>query len=312
MNIIFMGTPAFALKPLQEIKNAGHNVCAVVCQVDKVNSRGNKIEYCPTKKWAQENGVSVFQFEKLKNANLSILVSLKADVIITCAYGQILPQSVIDMCPYGVINIHSSLLPKHRGASPVSACLLAGDNISGVTIMQTSIGMDDGDILYQEQIDILEDDNSITVSNKLSELGAKCIVKVLKDLQYYRQNAVKQDESQVSFSKKITKQDAKINFKNDAKIVINAIKAYALNPTAYFMYDNKRFKVYNAKIVEFKVSSQVVGGEVLACDKINGLVIASGDKKAIKITQIQAPNSKIMDIKQFINGNKFFVGEECY
>ena len=311
MNIIYMGTPAFSLKPLQALKEAGHNICAVVCQVDKVNSRGNKIEFCPTKKWALENGVQVFQFEKLRDADLTDLINLKADVIITCAYGQILPQSVIDMCKYGVLNIHSSLLPKHRGASPVSACFLAGDSVSGITIMQTSIGMDDGDILYQKSIEIQPEDNSITLSQKLSELGADCICTVLKDLKNYRQKALKQNEKLVSFSKKITKQDAEINFKNDAEIVIRAIKAYALNPTAHFMYNQKRYKVYNAQIVEFKVSSQVKGGEVLACDKINGLIIASGDKKAISITQIQAPNGKMMPIKDFVNGNKFYVGEVC-
>ena len=312
MNIIYMGTPAFSLLPLQAISEAGHNICGVVCQVDKANARGNKIEFCPTKKWALENGVQVFQFEKLKNADLTELQNLKADVIITCAYGQILPQSVIDMCKYGVINIHSSLLPKYRGASPVSACLLAGDLVSGITIMQTSIGMDDGDILYQEQIELDKRENSITLSNKLSELGAKCICKVLANFNYYRKNAKKQDESLVSFSKKITKQDAQINFKNDAITVINSIKAYALNPTAYFMYNNKRFKVYNAELTDFKVSSQVKGGEVLACDKSNGLIIASGDKKAISILEIQAPNGKVMQIKNFINGNKFYVGEVCY
>lgn len=312
MKIIFMGTPAFALEPLKALYNTGHKICAVVCQVDKVNARGNKIEYCPTKKWALELGVPVFQYPKLKQADLTDLIKLKADIIITCAYGQILPQNVIDMCKYGVINIHSSLLPKFRGASPVSACLLAGENKTGITIMQTNIGMDDGDMLYQEEIFVEKQDNSITLSNKLSELGAKCIVKVLENFAFYRQNAVKQDETLVSFSKKITKQDAQINFKNDAKIIIRAIKAYALNPTAYFMYNNKRYKVYNAELTTFKVSNQVKGGEVLACDKVNGLIIASGDKKAISITQIQAPNGKMLNIKDFINGNKFYVGEVCY
>ena len=311
MNIIYMGTPEFSVKPLQALYDAGHKIVGVVCQPDKINSRGNKIDFCPTKKWAINANVPVFQFEKLKEVNLDSLIALNADVIITCAYGKILPQTIIDMCKYGVINIHSSLLPKYRGASPVSACLLGGDDITGITIMQTNIGMDDGDIFYQESIVVEKEDNSITLANKLSELGAKCIVKVLANFTFYRQNALKQDESKVSFSKKISKQYAKINFNNSAENIIRAIKAYALNPTSFFIYNDKRFKVYNAQSSDFKVTSIAKSGEILASDKINGLVIACGDNKAISITQIQAPNGKVLNIKNFLNGNKFFVGEVC-
>lgn len=311
MKIIYMGTPEFSVKPLQALYDAGYEIVALVCQPDKVNSRGNKIEYCPTKKWALEKLVPIFQFESLKNDNIDNLLNIEADVIITCAYGKILPQKVLDMSRYGVLNIHSSLLPKYRGASPISACLLDGGKITGITIMQTSLGMDDGDILYQEQIPILEDDNSITLSNKLSVLGAKCIEKVLSNLNLYRKNAIKQNEKEASFSKKITKQDAKINFNFNSEIVISKIKAYALNPTAYFMYKDKRYKVYNAHLSNFEVLGSNRCGEVLACDKINGLVISCANCSAIAIDQIQAPNGKVLKIKDFINGNKFAIGEVC-
>ena len=308
MKIIYMGTPLFALKPLNALYTVGHNIVGVVCQPDKINHRGNKIEFCPTKQWAIEHNVPVFQFEKIKKFGATSLSYLDADVVVTCAYGQILPQEMIDLCKYGVINIHSSLLPKYRGASPVATTLLNGDSVGGVTIVKTSIGMDDGDMLLQKQIDVDPDDNSITLSDKISALGAECIVQVCGDIDKYFNNATPQQHRFAVYCTKFTKDDAKIDFCLPADVVVNKIKAFALNPTAYFMHNGLRFKVYNAKVVK-KVENNYKCGEVLVCDVKQGLIVACGEKTAMSITQIQAPNGKMLNIKNFLNGKKFDVGE---
>lgn len=300
-----MGTPEFALAPLQALHNAGHDIVGVVCQPDKINTRGNKIKYSPIKTFALSNAIPVYQFEKIREFGVDQLAKLQADVVITCAYGQIIGQDLLDMCKYGVLNIHASLLPKYRGASPVESALLNADSITGVSIVQTQIGLDDGDVLYSRSLPIEAQDNSISLFKKVSDLGAQCIVEVLRDLPHYVQKRESQNPDGVTLCKKIKKQNALIDFSEQAQTIVNKIKAYSLSPTAYFVYNDERYNVYNAQ-----VNALLKGkcGEILRCKSKQGLTIACSDF-AVDITQIQSQNGKILDIKAFLNGKSFNVGD---
>ena len=307
MKVIFMGTPQFAINPLNAIYNSEHDVVAVVCQQDKVNSRGNKILPCAVKKWAIENNVKYFQYANVSKEGEEDLKKLGADVIVTCAFGQFLHQNILTLCKYGVINIHSSLLPKYRGASPIISALLNGDKQSGVTIVKSNLAMDEGDILHSLSLDILPSDNSISLSQKISEKGAIAIIEVLNDIEKYLKEAKKQNDKEAILCGKVTKEDARLNFNMESHEVVNRIKAYALNPTAHFVVENQRYKVYNAEVVS---DMEGKSGEILFCDKANGIIIACG-KGAVKILELQPPNSVVMSDKAFLNGRKFNVGEIC-
>lgn len=308
MKVVFMGTPEFAVLPLKSILDAGHQVVACVSQVDKVNSRGNKVIFNPIKKFALENNLPILQFEKIRIDGIDELKKLDADIIVTCAYGQLLSKEILELYKYGVINIHSSLLPKHRGASPISSSLLSGDKVTGVTIMQTNIGMDEGDMLLKGETEILEEDNSISLSEKLSKIGAECVCKVLSDIDFYLNNREKQDDNSATKCGKITKEMTRLNFNKNATTLVREIKAFALNPTSYFECDGKRYKVFNAKNVENVENKEC--GIVLKCNKQDGLIISCLGG-GISITEIQAPNGKKLKIKDFLNGNSFKENSRC-
>ena len=175
MKVIFLGTPEFGVNVLKEIINSGHTVVGVVCQPDKPSGRGNKMVAPPVKIFAESKNLNVYQFAKIKTEGVQVLKSFNADIMVTAAYGQILSQEIIDICPYGIINVHGSLLPKYRGASPIQQAIINGDEYTGVTIMKTEVGIDTGDILISAKTKIEEDDTYGTLSEKLSILGKRTI-----------------------------------------------------------------------------------------------------------------------------------------
>ena len=306
MNIIFLGTPQFAVEPLDALKKAGHNIVAVVTQMDKVNARGKKIVYSEIKTYALNNNLPLYQFESIKKQGVESLSKLNADIMITASYGQILSKEVLEICKYGVLNIHASLLPKFRGASPVSSALILGENETGVTIMQTDVGLDDGKMLLKGKIKIEENDNQETLLNKLSMLGGELIVKVLSNLDFYVENAESQNEEIATHCKKISKQDAMINFNNDASVENNKIRAFYGNPTAFFNYNGEFYKVFEAEVVKCNEKN---AGIVMHYDKVNGFVISCANN-ALSIKVLQKQGGKVLNIKDFMNGNKFEIGKQ--
>lgn len=303
MKVIYLGTPEFAVNPLKAIVSSGrHQVVGVVTQPDRPVGRKNIITPPPVKVVANENGIPVFQYEKIRVEGVEDLKSLGADIMITCAYGQILSREIIDICPYGIINIHGSLLPKYRGASPIQSAVINGEKTTGITVMQTEEGLDCGDILAVFETPIGEEETSADLFARLSILGAKNICSVLDDIEDNKITPIKQDESQATLVKTIKKEDALIDFSKDALTVKNLINGMNPWPIAFTLKNGKKLKFYRARTAQGNGKA----GEVIVADK--KLVIACGNG-AVEIGILQEEGGKAMSAQSYLNGRKLKVGD---
>ncbi len=303
MKVVYLGTPEFAVNPLKAIISSGrHQVVGVVTQPDRPVGRKNIITPPPVKVVATENGIPVFQYEKIRVEGVEDLKSLGADIMITCAYGQILSREIIDICPYGIINIHGSLLPKYRGASPIQSAVINGEKTTGITVMQTEEGLDCGDILAVFETPIGEEETSADLFARLSILAAKNICSVLDDIEDGKITPIKQDESQATLVKTIKKEDALIDFSKDALTVKNLINGMNPWPIAFTLKNGKKLKFYRARTAQGNGKA----GEVIVADK--KLVIACGNG-AVEIGILQEEGGKAMSAQSYLNGRKLKVGD---
>ncbi len=301
MRIVFMGTPRFAVSVL-EIISGDHQVVAAVSQPDRAKDRKGNLLNTPLKEYASSKGIPVYQFEKI-GAEVDTLKALNADVFITAAYGQILPQDILNIPRYGILNVHASLLPKYRGSSPIQTAILNGEKITGVTIMQTALGMDTGDILAAEQVDI-NGMNAGELSEVLAEMGGKLLLDVLKKIENNTIIPIKQDDSLATKCRKISKESAEIDWNKTSSEIYDMIRAFNPSPVAYTLYNGQRIKIYSAECVDYSSDP----GKVLISDKNDGLVVACGEG-ALRIKSLQAPGKRVMTSTEFLNGNKITVGE---
>lgn len=302
MKILFLGGSEFSLESLKALCQAGHEVVGVVCQEDKPNLRGNKIEISPVKAFAQREGLKVFQFKKIKDGGAEVLKKLKPDLLVVVSYGQILPQEIINLAPLGIINVHASLLPKYRGCSPIISAILNGEKKTGVTIMRIVKEVDAGDMLLQREVEILEDDNAKTLSERLSKAGAELLVEAVKQIEAGITVETPQDPKLATFTKMIRKEDGLLDFSKPAFEANNKIRAFNPNPGAFVLRDGEKIKIHQAKIVP--ANEEISAGEIISSSPKSGLVIKCG-KDAIEILKLQAPGGKILDAKSFLNGRKF-------
>lgn len=305
MNVIFLGTPEFAVKTLEKIHNSSHKIVGVVCQVDKPSGRGNKMLPPPVKVKAQELGLPVFQFKKIRVDGVETLKSLNADIMVTVAYGQILSQEIIDICPYGIINVHGSLLPKYRGASPIQTAIINGETKTGITIMKTDVGIDTGDMIFKEECQIEPNDTYGTLSEKLSEIGANLCIKALNQIENGTATFTKQDDTQSTHTKMFKKEDTIINFNNFASQIVNLVRGLNPNPIAIFYLNGESYKVFEAKSVEYIGNEE--NGTILNASAKQGLIIKCNGG-AVEIVEMTAPNSKRMLAKNYLNGKTIEVG----
>lgn len=304
MRIVYLGTPEFAVAPLKAILSVkGAEVIAVVCNHDKPVGRKQILTPPPVKVFALEKGIEVLQYKKIRSEGVEKLKSLKPDLMITCAFGQILSQEILDIPSLGVINVHASLLPKYRGASPIHYAILNGEKKTGITIMKTDIGIDTGDIIYQEETEIKENETCGELFDRLSVLGASCIEKVLPTVLTGDYKTVKQDEEKATYSKMIKKEDALIDFNDTAENVVNKIRAYNPSPIAFTLLNGEPFKIYSAVVDERKGEA----GKVISNAK--ELVIACQDK-SVSLLTVQKCGGKAMDVKSFLAGNKIETGKQ--
>lgn len=296
MNIVYMGTPEFSVGPLRELIKE-YNVSLVVTQPDRKVGRKQEIKFSPVKEFALENNIEVFQPEKIRKEYQYIL-DKKPDLIITCAYGQIIPKEILDYPKYKCINIHASLLPKYRGGAPIHHAIINGDEYTGITIMYMDEAMDSGDILYQEKIKIEENDNVGTMFNKLSDLGSKMIIDFLPKFLNGEITPIKQNADEVTYAYNISKEDEKIDFNNNSKDIFNKIRGLNPFPVSYTLLDDKRVKLYASRIGSSNKNGEI--GEIIHIYE-DGIGIKTKDGEII-ITELQFEGKKKTLAKEYING----------
>ncbi|MEO2068158.1 MAG: methionyl-tRNA formyltransferase [Desulfurobacteriaceae bacterium] len=299
-----MGTPDFAVPSLKALFDAGYEIPLVITQPNRPVGRGKKLTPPPVKVVAKELGIPVYQPEKVKG-NKELLEKLKEispDIIVVAAYGRILPDEILELPKFKCLNVHASLLPEYRGASPIQSALLDGKEKTGVTIMLISSELDSGDIISQEELKIEKDDNAKTLHDKLSKLGAKLLVETIPLYVSGKLKPYPQDHSKATYCKPITKDMGKIDWKLPAEKIFNMVRAFTPWPSAYTSFNGKRIKITKAKVVE----GEGVPGEVIKTD--NELVIATGNK-ALKILNLKPEGRKEISGEEFIRGYRVKVGD---
>jgi methionyl-tRNA formyltransferase len=306
MKIVFMGTPIFC-EPILEALIKNYNVIGVVTQPDKEVGRKREIVFSKVKEIALKHNIKVFQPVKIREDYKDIL-ALDPDIIITCAYGQIIPKEILDYPKYGCINVHASLLPKLRGGAPIHRAIQYGYKETGITIMYMNEKMDSGDIISQEKIKIEDDDTSGTLHDKLSILGRDLLLKTLPLIFEGKNDRIKQNEEDVTFGYNIKREEEKLDFSLTSLEVYNHIRAFNPFPGTYFVLDNKEYKVWNSYVLDKEYKGSM--GEIVDIVK-DGIVVRVKDK-SIVLTEIQPEGKKKMALKDYLNGkgkDEFIIGK---
>ena len=293
--VVFMGTPEFSV-PVLEMLIKETNVVMVVTQPDSRVGRHQELRHTPVKECALKHGIEVYQPEKIRN-EYEYILSKNPDVIITCAYGQIIPSILLDTPKYKAINVHASLLPKLRGGSPLHRCLIDGYSETGITIMYMAPGMDDGDIITQRKIDILDNYNVGDIHDKLSIIGSELLYDTLPSIFDGTNDRIKQDDSLVTFAYNIKKEEEKIDFNKSAKDVHNQIRGLYPFPTSYTTLNGEIIKICESRLGEKKSGSC---GEIISIYD-DGIGVMCSDREII-ITRIKPAGKKEMSSRDFING----------
>ena len=308
LKVIFMGTPDFALPSLEAIDKK-YGVSAVFCQPDKACGRGNKVKFAPVKQYAVDKGIPVYQPETFKNECCrDILDRYKPDIIVVAAYGKLLPRYVLEYPQYGCINIHGSLLPKYRGASPIQAAVLNGDSETGITVMKMAEGLDTGDIIYQKNIAVKEYETAGELFDRMAQLSVPCVLEAIQLIISKNAAYTKQNDSESSHVSMISKDMGKLDFSESSDKIINLI--YGLNPwpSAYIMTSLGAVKIHRA----VKGTATELGcGTIVSVTK-TGIEVACGDGKTVIITELQKPGKKKTDAYAFTLGHKTESGKSIY
>ncbi len=302
-----MGTPEFAI-PSLEVVAKNTDLKAIFTKEDKVNARGNKIIFSPVKQFGIDNEIEVIQPKKIKDEKIiEKIKEINPDLIVVVAYGKILPKEIIDIPKYGIINVHSSLLPKYRGASPIHSAILNGDTKSGVSIMYIEEGLDSGDVILQESCDILENDTLGTLHDKLKDLGAIGLEKALKLIEAEKVEATKQDESLATFVKPITKEQAKIDWNNTKEVIFNQVRGLNPFPAAHtFNEKDENIKIYKTEKLDKEYEGQ--NGQIVDIINKKGPVVKVKNG-ALVLLEVKFQGKKLQRGVDVINGRKMAIGE---
>ncbi|SHJ55721.1 methionyl-tRNA formyltransferase [Clostridium cavendishii DSM 21758] len=305
MKIVFMGTPDFAVPSLKKLIDE-FDVVAVFTQPDRPKGRGKKLAMSAVKEVAVENNIPVYQPVKLRNESEIIeeLKAMKPDFIIVVAFGQILSKEVLDIPKYGCINLHASLLPKYRGAAPINWSIINGEKFSGNTTMLMDVGLDTGDMLLKNQVEITENLTAGELHDKLMVSGADLLVETIKGIKNETIKPIKQNEEETCYASMLNKELAKINWNKSARDIHNLVRGLNPWPIAYTYYNEIPMKLHKTKAIS-RISNKKPG-TILSVDK-NGIEVSTGDG-ILLIEKLQFPNSKPLFVEQFINGNGLEVG----
>lgn len=306
MRVVFMGTPEFAvptLKVLLEDENI--EVVGVFTQPDKPKGRGKKLAMPPVKELALENNLEVFQPEKIKTSeSVALLKELNPELIVVVAFGQILSKEILDIPKYGCINVHASILPAYRGAAPINWAIIKGEKTSGVTTMFMDVGLDTGDMIYKEYVEISEEDNSSTLHDKLSSAGYTVLKKTIDNLKKGDLPREKQIEEESSYAPIMDKSLGKVNWKNSAEDIYNLVRGVIPWPGAHTTINDDVMKIWGVKKSSKKTDK--APGMIIDVTQ-EGIYVATNDGVVV-IDEIQMPNKKRMPVKEYLKGNKIELG----
>lgn len=303
MNIVFMGTPDFAVPTLEKLAQSSHNILAVITQPDKPVGRKQVLTPPDVKVCAEKYNIPVLQPESLRNDNsFNEIKSLAPDVIVVVAYGKILPKNILDIPRYGCVNVHGSLLPKYRGASPIQSAVLNGDKISGVTTMFMDEGLDTGDILLKKETEIGENETSAELFDRLSYMGADLLLKTLEGLENGSITPEKQNENDATYTVKITKDMCPIDWGKPALVIHNQVRGLQTWPVAVSKLGGKDVKIHSTVLCE----KSGAPGEIIS---VNPLTVACGEGSLI-IKELQLSGKKRMDSKSFLLGHPLNTGDK--
>lgn len=302
MNVIFMGTPEFAVPTLKKLYECGHDIKLVVTQPDKPSGRGKKLKKSEVKEASESLNLSVFQPDKIKKSeNVEVLKKYNPDVIVVVAYGQILSKEILELPKYGCINVHASLLPKLRGAAPLNWAIINGETKTGVTTMKMDVGLDTGDMLLKTEVEIDENMNVGMLHDILMEKGALLLVETLEKIEKNELVPEKQDDSLSNYAPMFNNENRKINWNTSAKKAHDLIRGLSPWPTAYFIMEGKSIKVYESNYINEKTNHEP--GFVIKADN-DGIYVAANEGIVI-LKEIQMPGKNKMKVDAYLRGNKF-------
>jgi len=304
-----MGTPDFAVPSLKALMDNGYNVVGVFCQPDRPKGRGHKLAACPVKEFAAA-GIPVFQPERIKRPEgVEMLKSLEPDLCVTAAFGQLLSQEILDIPRLGTINVHSSLLPRHRGSAPINWSIIMGDTVTGVTTMFTDKGMDTGDILLMKETPIGERENAGELSDRLSVMGAELLIETLHALENGTLRRIPQDHDAATYEPKMDKELGRIDWTKSAREIDCLVRGTTPWPGAFTTMagegGEQTIKVFDVAVIDGAPSARP--GEIVAADAKQGLVVSCGDHD-LELLTIQMPGAKRMNAKDYLRGHRIDAG----
>ena len=305
LKLLFMGTPEISAYVFEKMIEAGYHFVGLVAQPDHPVGRKGIIEKVPTKVVAEKYNIPVFQPEKIR-LDYSFMEEVKPDLVITLAYGQIVPQGFLDIPKYGCLNLHGSLLPKYRGASPVQSVLISNEKVTGVTLMEMVKAMDAGRMYAKKEIVIDDDDNATSLFNKVKEAAGELVIESLPLYINGELKGVEQDENEVTFCSIIKPEQEKLDLNMTALELVGYIRGLSDEPGAYLYLNGLKLKIYKAKVVDNSVNAEV--GTIIKADK-NGLYMQAKDG-LISLLEIQKEGKKRMNYRSFINGNQNLLGQK--
>ncbi len=298
LRIVFAGTPDFAARHLAALLSSEHEVIAVYTQPDRPAGRGKKLTASPVKNIALEHNVDVYQPVNFKSDDAKQqLADLNADIMVVVAYGLLLPQAVLDTPKLGCINVHGSILPRWRGAAPIQRSIWAGDSQTGVTIMQMDVGLDTGDMLKVATLPIEASDTSASMYEKLAQLGPQALIDCLADIAAGKAIPVKQDDEQANYAKKLSKEEARINWHDDAAHIERCVRAFNPWPMSHFDASENSIKVWQSRVAD--ITSEQPAGTIIKADK-TGIYVVTGNG-VLALESLQIPGKKALPVQDILN-----------
>ena len=307
LKLVFMGTPEISAYVFEKMIEDGYRFVGLVAQPDHPVGRKGIIEKVPTKLVAEKYNIPVFQPVKIRD-DYSFIDEIKPDLVITLAYGQIVPQGFLDKIPMGCLNLHGSLLPKYRGASPIQTALINNEKVTGVTLMEMVKAMDAGRMYAKKVVEINEDDNSTSLFSKIKIAASELVLEALPKYINGELKGEEQNENEVTFCSTIKPEQEKLDLRLSAKEIVGWIKGLSDEPGAYLYLNNNKLKIYKAKVVDNSVTAEV--GTIVKADKF-GLYMQAKDG-VISLLEIQKEGKKRMDYRSFMNGNQNLLGQKLY